>query len=126
MEKLVPQPQADFGVRIAHREVAAHQLVRVVQLRARQQVQAGRIHQDLRPARSITRSSDCGAVVQFEAILEAAASAGQHGDAQRGQSALGGDDLGDAGGGPLGQSELFHVLQHRASGCGIEAVRRAV
>src|SRR6476659_3220604 len=38
-----------FGVRVAHREVAAHQLVRVVELRARQEIQAGRVHQHLRP-----------------------------------------------------------------------------
>src|SRR5579872_1317957 len=45
--KARPAAAGRLGVRVAHREVAAHQLVRVIQLRACQQVEARRIDEHL-------------------------------------------------------------------------------
>ena len=67
--------------------------------------------------RSITRSSGWVCPVQLETILETAASARQHGDAKRGVGGLLrlGDDLGDPGGGSIGNGELFHAYNIGAS-----------
>ena len=106
--------------------MAAHQLVGVIEFRARQQIEAGRIHQHLRPGTLDHQVIGLRRRIQLEAVLEAAAPSGQHGDAQRGLAALGGDDLGNAGGRPLGQCELFHAWQHRALPRGIEAAPQRV
>src|SRR6185437_3154662 len=115
-----------LGVRVAHGEVAAHQLVGEIELGAGEQVEAHRIdqhggagaldHQVIRLLRP----------VELEAVLEAAATAGQDGDAQRLRLPLGGDDFGDAGGGPLRHGELFHAAEHKAAGGRIEAMSGAV
>lgn len=60
----------------------AHQRIGIIQLGARQQVQARRVHQHHGPV-ALHHQVVLGArAVQFEAILEPAAAAGQHRHAQ--------------------------------------------
>ena len=105
MEKLVPQPQALVAFGFAHGEVAAHQLVRVVQFGAAQKVETRGVHDNARRAALDDQIIRGDRLVQVELVLEAAAAAGQHGYAQGGGAAVRGDDLGYAGQGSVGHGE---------------------
>jgi hypothetical protein len=91
--------------------MAAHQFVGVVQFRTCQQVQADGIDDDPGGATLDDQVVGLCLPVKLEAVLETAAAAGQDGDAKCGGGGRFrlGDDLGDAGGGAVGDGELFHV-----------------
>ena len=90
-----------FGVGIAHCEVAAHQFVRIIELRTCQQVETGRIDQHLGAAELNKQVIFLRRLIQFKAILKPAAAASQDRDAQRSLSAIGGDNFGYPGRSPL-------------------------
>jgi len=69
--------------------MAAHQLVGVIELGTRQQIQTSRINQHFGAAALDNQVVLLRRLIQFEAILEAAAAAGQNRDTQRSLSAMG-------------------------------------
>ena len=91
--------------------MAAHQFVGVIQFRPAQQVHTDGIHHDTSRTALNDQIIAANAWVEFEAILESAATARQHGDAQSGfgNRVRRGDDLGDTGGGAFGNGKLFHT-----------------
>src|SRR6201999_1343164 len=64
-----PAAAGRLGVRVAHREVAAHQFVGVVQLRPAQQVQADGIDDDPGGATLDDQVVGLGLLVEFGAIM---------------------------------------------------------
>ena len=91
------------GVRVAHGEMAAHQLVRVVQFRAGEQIEADGVHQHFRGTALDDRIVRGGLGRHFEFILEARATAGQYGDAHGLFGADIGGDFRYAPGSAIGQ-----------------------
>ena len=99
-----------FRVRIAYREVAAHQLIGVVKFRASQQVEADGVDDHAGWTSLNDQVVGLGLRVQLETILQTTASPGQYGHAEGGfgvRLRLG-DDFSDPGGGSIGNGELFH------------------
>ncbi len=84
--------------------MAAHQGVGEVELGAREQVEARRVHEDAGAVALDHRVIRLGGLIQLEPVLKAAAPAGQHLDPQGG-ACLGGGDLGDTLGGARRQRE---------------------
>jgi hypothetical protein len=106
-----------FGVGVADREGAAHQLVGVVELRAGQQVEVDCVDDHAGGATLDGQVVGLGLRIKLEAVLEAAAAAGQDRDAECDFAGLLrlGDDPGDAGGGTGGGAAGTSVAERRSS-----------
>jgi hypothetical protein len=99
-----------LGVGVTHREVAAHQFVGVIELGAREQVEAGGVDEDSGSAALNDEILGLGGFIQLERVLKAAAPAGQDGDAKAGLPPFSGDDFGDTGRRPVSHSKRRHVV----------------
>ena len=85
--------------------MAAHQFVRIVQLRSRQQIQAGGIHKNPGCPALDYQIVRLGSFIQLEFVLEPAAPARENGDAQGCLPAFRGNNLGYAGSGTVRDAE---------------------
>jgi hypothetical protein len=94
----------------------AHERVRIVQLRAAQEVEAASIHQNP-GARLLDHEVVRGRrrLVEVEFVLESAAAACQNGHPQGGRPWLAVQDLGNAGDRALGQAKIRRLGAHRDS-----------
>ena len=103
--------------------MAAHQLVGIIQLRSGQQIQADGVDHDSGGSALDDQVIGLDLWIELKAILETTAPPGQHGNAKGGFGGLLrlGDDLGNPGGGTIGNGELFHVAEDRRFHGKIEA-----
>ena len=90
--------------------MASHQFIGVVEFGAAQEIQADGVNHHAGGPVLYDKVVRLGLRVQLEAILKAAASPCENRDTQGGVSGRfrRGDDLGDTGGGAVGNGELFH------------------
>ena len=91
----------------------AHQRIGIIKLGAAQQIKAALIDQNPGAAlfdHQIILGRRGGFEIEF--ILKAAATAGQHGHAERRRRRLCAEDLGNAGRSPLGQAEVRRMRAH--------------
>ena len=93
--------------------MAAHQTLLVVEFGAGEQIETGGIDQHPRPVLGEDQIIGRRRAIDIETVLEAAAPAGEHRDAQRRPGRrLGGEDRGDAGAGAGGQAEAGGGFAH--------------
>jgi CheY-like chemotaxis protein len=122
-EKLVPQPHDDVAFGFFTAKCSCPSARRCSRVPTRQQVQARRVDEDPAPARSITRSSSAGRPCPARSGTETRCSPRPAQRRAKPAAALGGDDLGDAGGGALGHGELCPMSGNIGAPGGIEARR---
>lgn len=91
--------------------MAAHQLVRVVELRPGQQVQARRVHHNGRAVASDHDIVRLRRIIELKPVLKPAASASKHGHPQRPLPPFGGDDLGNLRGGPFSDPKIWSAIR---------------
>lgn len=95
--------------------MSAHQLVGVVELRSAEQIHTDRVDQDAGGALLDNQILGVGRFGEFEFVLEAAASAGEDGDAKRRGPGLLGGNGGDTFGSAVGEGEVHNKI-HSADG----------